>query len=305
MKVLITSNSFGRYDKDPVEMMQNAGWDLIPNPFGRILSEDEMVELIKDVDAVILGSDPVTRKVLENANKLKVISRYGVGTDNIDLETAKRLGITVKIAKDANSEAVADYTIGLMLSTLRHISDTDQHLRNGTWKKYTGLDLCNKTVGVFGLGAIGKGVVKRLSGFGCTILGYDLYEDAEFNSKYNVTLSDAQTIFEKADIISLHIPGNANNQPLIGEDELNILKDTAVIINTARASLVDEKAVVDAINAGKIYGYGTDVFSSEPNIPEIFVGQKNVVLSPHMAAVSVGAINKMSQMAVQNIFDNL
>ncbi len=303
MKVLITSNSFGKFDKTAKEKLVSQGWEIQTNPYGKIMDEQEMKQVIKDVDAVILGSDPVTESVLKSANRLKIISRYGVGIDNIDVHAAEKRGITITRTVNANADAVADYTIGLMLSTLRHLPQADEKLQQGIWDKKTGLDLCHKVVGVFGLGAIGKGVVRRLRGFGCTIIAYDPYADSEFCAENNVALYEPAAIFKEADVITLHFPGNADGKPFISREELGLMKQSAVIVNTARASLVDEKAVLDAVEQGKLYGYGTDVFSSEPAIPSYFLNKGNVVLSPHMAAVSVGAINRMSQMAVDHILE--
>lgn len=301
MRILITSNSFGKYDDSPRRTMESLGWEIIENRYKRIMNEEEMMAEVVDVDGIILGSDPVTKQVLAKANKLKIISRYGVGIDNIDLQEAQARNIQVTVTKNSNSEAVADYAIGLMLATLRHIADVDHKLKEGDWVKETGLDLHGKTVGIFGLGAIGKGVAKRLSGFDCTILGYDLFIDEDFCKQYNVEVCDKETILKEADILSLHIPGNSDGSPFIGKGELQLIKDKAVLINTARASLVDEPLIVEALSSGKLYGYGTDVFSSEPNIPYYFHDLKKAVLSPHMAAVSVEAINKMTTMAVSNL----
>ena len=170
MKVLITSNSFGKFDSKPRELMESLGWEVVGNRYHHIMNEEEMMGEVPGVDAIILGSDTVSKKVLEKADKLKIISRYGVGIDNIDLEEAKKRNIEVTITRNCNTEAVADYAIGLMLSVMRHISTVDKNLKAGTWQKETGINLCHKTVGVVGLGSIGRQVVKRLKGFDCKIL---------------------------------------------------------------------------------------------------------------------------------------
>lgn len=303
MRVLITSNSFGKYDDTQRTILEQNGWEIVENRYNRIMSEEEMIQEVVGVDAIILGSDPVTSTVIDAADKLKIISRYGVGIDNIDVAYAKERGIEVTVTKNCNSDAVADYTLGLMLSTLRHISTVDKDLKEGVWKKQTGLDLCDKTVGVFGLGSIGKGVVKRLSGFGCKILGYDVYIDEAFVEDNNVTVCSPEQIFKEADIITLHIPGNSDGTYFISTKEIESMKSNVTIVNTARASLVDEDAIIHALKTRRIYGYGTDVFSSEPNIPANFIGIEHAVLSPHTAAVSVEAVNKMTRKAVENILE--
>lgn len=304
MKVLITSNSFGKFDPEPKAFMESLGWEVVGNRYHHILNEEEMMNEVPGVDAIILGSDTVSKKVLDKADSLKIISRYGVGIDNIDLQEAEKKGIKVTVTKNCNTEAVADYTIGLMLSTIRHICNVDHSLKKGKWNKETGLDLCHKTVGIIGLGSIGRQVVKRLKGFDCKILGYDKYIDDKYCEENNITVvDDPVNIFKQADIITLHAPGNSDGKPLIGKNELDLMNDHTVLINTARASLVDEEAIIDALKNKKIYGYGTDVFSSEPHINNQFLNLDNVVLSPHTAAVSVEAINKMTRCAVDNILD--
>ena len=179
MKVLITSNSFGKFDEAPRKRMLDLGWELLDNRYHHIMSEEEMMNEVPGVDAIILGSDIVSKRVLDKADKLKIISRYGVGIDNIDTAEAEKRGIAVTVTKNCNTEAVADYTIALMLATLRHVCNVHSSLQKGIWKKETGMDLCHKTVGVFGLGAIGRQVVKRLKGFECKILGYDMKNTAK------------------------------------------------------------------------------------------------------------------------------
>ena len=177
MKVLITSNSFGKFDPRPREFMEALGWEVTGNRYHHIMNEEEMMGEVPGVDAIILESDTVSKKVLEKADHLKIISRYGVGIDNIDLEEAKKRNIEVTITRNCNTEAVADYALGLILAVTRHICNVDANLKKGVWKKETGLNLCHKTVGVIGLGSIGRQVVKRLKGFDCRILGYDKFPD--------------------------------------------------------------------------------------------------------------------------------
>lgn len=303
MKVLITSNSFGKFDSKLREYMESLGWEIVGNRYHHIMNEEEMMGEVTGVDAIILGSDTVSKKVLEKADQLKIISRYGVGIDNIDLEEAKKRNIEVTITRNCNTEAVADYAIGLMISVMRHISSVDRNLKAGKWKKETGMNLCHKTVGVIGLGSIGRQVVKRLKGFDCEILGYDKFIDKEYCEENGIAVMDPEEIFKKADVITLHVPGNPDGTPLVGEKELASMNKNTVLINTARASLVDEEALIRALGEHRIYGYGTDVFDGEPHINEKFQGLDNVVLSPHTAAVSVEAINKMTNCAVDHILE--
>lgn len=301
MRVLITSNSFGKFDQVPRQKMIDLGWELIENRYHHIMDEQEMMEEVVDVDAILLGSDCVNKQVLEKANRLKIISRYGVGLDNVDLEEAKRRNIQVTITKNCNTEAVADYTIGLMLATARHITNVDQHLKKGQWRKETGIDLCHKCVGVIGLGAIGRQVIQRLQGFGCSIIGYDANVDKRYCEEHNVRIGTLDELCKEADIITLHIPGKSDGSHVINKRELDFMKPNTIIINTARASLLHEEDIIEALSNHTIYGYGTDVFVNEPHIHPRFQTLDNVVLSPHNAAVSVEAINQMSHTAVEHL----
>lgn len=307
MKVLITSNSFGKFDPKPKAFMESLGWEVVGNRYHHIMNEEEMMGEVAGVDAIILGSDIVSKKVLDKADSLKIISRYGVGIDNIDLEECEKRGIKVTVTRNCNTEAVADYTVGLMLATIRHICNVDKNLKVGVWQKETGLDLCHKTVGVVGLGAIGRQVIKRLKGFDCKILGYDKFLDENYCKENDITVMEPEEIFKQADVITLHVPGNPDGTPMIGEKELASMNENTILINTARGSLVDEKALIEALKEHKIYGYGTDVPSGEADeieaIKKRFEGLDNVVLSPHTAAVTVEAVNKMTNTAVDHILE--
>lgn len=307
MKVLITSNSFGKFDPKPKAFMESLGWEVVGNGYHHIMNEEEMMGEVAGVDAIILGSDIVSKKVLDKADSLKIISRYGVGIDNIDLEECEKRGIKVTVTRNCNTEAVADYTVGLMLATIRHICNVDKNLKAGVWQKETGLDLCHKTVGVVGLGAIGRQVIKRLKGFDCKILGYDKFLDENYCKENDITVMEPEEIFKQADVITLHVPGNPDGTPMIGEKELASMNENTILINTARGSLVDEKALIEALKEHKIYGYGTDVPSGEADeieaIKKRFEGLDNVVLSPHTAAVTVEAVNKMTNTAVDHILE--
>lgn len=307
MKVLITSNSFGKFDPKPKAFMESLGWEVVGNRYHHIMNEEEMMGEVASVDAIILGSDIVSKKVLDKADSLKIISRYGVGIDNIDLEECEKRGIKVTVTRNCNTEAVADYTVGLMLATTRHICNVDKNLKAGVWQKETGLDLCHKTVGVVGLGAIGRQVIKRLKGFDCKILGYDKLLDENYCKENDITVMEPEEIFKQADVITLHVPGNPDGTPMIGEKELASMNENTILINTARGSLIDEKALIEALKGHKIYGYGTDVPSGEADeieaIKKRFEGLDNVVLSPHTAAVTVEAVNKMTNIAVDHILE--
>lgn len=301
MKLLITSNSFGSYDKSVFEELENAGFEITPNKYGKIMNEEQLAEELKDKDAVILGTEVLSEKVLEACPNLKVVSRYGVGCDNIDIEALNKRGIALEIARGANSEAVADHAVALMLSVAHHITAADANIKAGIWKKEKSLDLFGSRVGIIGLGAIGKGVARRVSGFSCEVYAFDKYYDEDFIEAYQVHKADIETILKTCDFISLHVPAVEEFHHFINEETLSLCKETAILVNTARAELVEYEALYKALENHQIAGYGADVMKDEPQVDTRLASYPNVVLTPHMGAVTRGAIQRMSSMAVENV----
>lgn len=301
MKLLITSNSFGSVDKKVFEELQEAGFEITKNPYGRIMNEEELLEELKDKDAVILGTEHLSEKVLSCCPKLKVVSRYGVGCDNLDIEALKKRGIPLEITRGANSDAVADHAVALMLNVAHHVSTADANLKAGVWKKESCLDLYGAKVGIIGLGAIGKGVARRVSGFSCKIYGYDKYYDEDFLSQYKIEKTDIATILKICDFITLHVPAAEEFRHFINKETLHSCKSSAILINTARAELVDHEALYQALEEGWIAGYGADVMRDEPHVDGHLASCPGVVLTPHMGAVTRGAVKRMSEMAVENV----
>lgn len=300
-KVLITPRSFGQNSDAPWKALEENGFDIVRNPFERIMTEEEMAEIIGEFDAVILGVDPMTKAVLEKADNLKVISRYGVGLDNIDLEYAKERNIAVYRTVGANANAVADYAFGLMLDITRKIAFIDRECRKGNWKKIKTAEMWHKTIGILGLGAIGKGVAKRASGFEMRILAYDPFPDKEFAEKYNIEFVDLKTILQEADFFSLHLPLTEETRNLISFDEFKLMKKNAIIVNTARGAIIDENALYQALETNQIMGAGVDVFEQEPPSNLDFMKLENIIIGSHCAASSIEAIDNMSSIAVENL----
>lgn len=302
-KILITPRSFGKHSKKPIEMLEENGYELIVNPYGRILTEDEMIKEIQEADGIILGVDPLNSKVLEHAKKLKIVSKYGVGTDNIDLEYAKNHNISVTITRGANSDAVADYAVALMLAAARKIVPIDRKCRKLDWSKVTSTGMHGKTLGLLGTGNIGKGVAKRAKGFDMKILAYDLFKDEEFAAQNGVEYVDIERILKESDFISLHLPLTDETRYIIGEKEFKMMKKNAIIVNTARGGLIDEDALYNALKNNEIWGAGIDVFESEPPKNKELLTLDNIVAGSHCAASTFEAVDNMGIMAAQNIID--
>ena len=217
------------------------------------------------------------------------------------MEYLKEKGIALQIARNANTNSVADHTIGLMLSLCHNITRSDANIRSHVWKKPIAKDLYQSTVGILGLGAIGKAVARRLKGFDCHILAFDSYYDEAFIREYGIRKADINEIVSSSDFLTLHLPALAEFSPLLDAKALSKMKKDAIIINTARAKLIDRQALYDALHNGQLYGYGSDVHYMEPGFDEELIACENTVLTPHIAASSEGAINRMSDIAVDHV----
>ncbi|MBC7083590.1 MAG: phosphoglycerate dehydrogenase [Firmicutes bacterium] len=282
-------------------MLEDSGHEVIRNPHGRPFTEEELRTLIKDVDGIIVGLDAISREVIAAAEKLKVISKYGVGVDNIDLEAARAKGIIVTYTPSSNSEAVADLTMGLLLAAARRIPSADRAVRSGDWRKVVGLAVWKKTIGVVGVGRIGRGVVKRASGFNMKILCCDKVMDSDFAARYGAEYVSLDFLLQQSDFVTLHVPLTDETRGLIGEKELSQMKRTAILINTARGEVVDEDALYQALVGGRIAGAALDVFRNEPPIGSRLLELDNVILTPHIGAHTDEAITEMGCKAVRNL----
>lgn len=301
VKVLLTPRSFGKYSKEPYQLLKENGIEVVTNPTGGILKEEEMKELIKDVDAIIVGVDTLNEDVLKEAKKLQVISKYGVGIDNIDIDYCKKNNIEVTITRGANSSAVADYSFALLLAVARRVSEIDKDCRSHDWSKKVSLDVYGKKIGILGLGAIGKGVAERAEGFKMEIYGYDIYKDEEFIKNHNIHFTTIEEIMKECDFVSIHLPLTKDTHHIINRDMLKSAKKNLIIINTARGGIIDENALYEALKSGDIYGAGIDVFENEPAADSKLLELDNVVVGSHCSASSVGAVDKMSMIATENV----
>lgn len=305
-KVLVTPRSFGKLDTTPIEMLENNDIEVIRNPYGRILTKEEMKEWVQDVDGIIVGVDPIDKEVIDSGPHLKAIAKYGVGTDNINLNYAEEKGIPVTITQGANTDAVAEFTISLMLSVARKVVQIDKECRNSNWDKITTIDMNKKTLGLIGMGQIGKTVVKRLSGFEMNILAYDLQQDEKFASEYGVTyVEHVDDVLKQADFISIHLPLNEQTKDIIDDRAFSLMKQEAVIVNTARGGLINEEALLKAVSNCKIWGAGIDVFEEEPPSNKKLLAEENIIIGSHCAASTKQAIINMGKMATRNLIQSL
>lgn len=305
MKVLVTPRSFGKTDAHAFEMLDNAGFEVVRNDSGGILSEEGLGRLLADCDGVILGVDPLTAGVLARAPKLRAVAKYGVGVDNIDMDECRRRGIEVSRTVGANAEAVADYAFALMLAVARRVVPIDAACRKSDWSKAVSIDVFGKTLGLIGMGAIGRGVAARAKGFSMKVLAYDVFWDEDYAKSAGIERADPGRICAEADFISLHVPLTDETRGMIGAPQINAMKPTAIIINTARGGVIDEDALLGALQKGRIYGAGLDAFEQEPPTNPAWFSLHNAVLGSHCAASTTGATEQMGRMAAGNLIRDL
>lgn len=300
-KVLVTPRSYGKNDPGLKSELEAAVGEVVYNPQGRSLSAAEVEKLIGGCHGYIAGLDEITAGVIEAADALKVISRYGVGVDRVDLEAARKKGVTVTNTPGANSVSVAELAVGLMLSAARNIHLADAAVKRGEWPKLSGTALEGKTVGLLGLGAIGKLVARRLSAFDCKMLAHDPYADEEFAAKNNVELLERDEVVARADFLSLHVPVLPETRDMVDAEFLARMKKGAFLVNTARGELVDEAALVEALKGGRLRGAALDALRSEPpKAGDPLLALENVILTPHTGAHADSATNAMGRGALDD-----
>jgi len=303
-KIFISTSSFAQHDASPLKLLKDAGMDVEVNPYRRTLTPEECLNLYQDIDGLIAGTEALTAEVLRSARNLRVISRCGAGADSIDMEVARELGIKVFTTPDAPTQAVAELTIGLMLDLLRGVSLEDRFIRAGMWQKNMGNLLSGKTLGILGLGRIGRRVVELTQPFNLKYIAWDISPDRQFGDKYGIEFAGLDELLTKADIVTIHLPYVAELKGIIGERELSLMKRDAFLLNTARGGLVDETALYNALKGRRIAGAALDVFEQEPyagRLKEL----DNVILTPHIGSYAKEARVEMEVQAAKNLLEGL
>lgn len=280
-KILITTSSFDLSNFPQYDSLVSAGFEIRLNPFNKKMTEDQICDLMdENVMAMIAGTEPLTKSVLKRASSLKIIVRCGIGLDNVDLDTASKLGIKVFNTPDAPTRAVAELTLAHILSMLRRICESDRMVRNGKWTSLMGSLLYNQTVGVIGYGRIGKMVCKLLLAFGAKVLVHDVFTNENTDE---IKFVSKDEIFSKSDIITLHIPYTAENHHFINIKSFSSIKKGAIIVNVSRGGLIDDLALYNALLNNKIAGAALDCFELEPYEGPL-VNLETVQLTAHMGS---------------------
>ncbi|MBR4863587.1 MAG: phosphoglycerate dehydrogenase [Oscillospiraceae bacterium] len=271
---------------DAKKMLLDAGFELVCNDTGRRLTVEEQKEMIRDAFAVVSGTEQYDEDMLSAAPNLKVVIRFGVGTDNFDLAAMKRRGIAVGVI--SNNNCVAEFAVTLILGVIKNIRLFDQTVREGGWARYTMHELKSKTVGIVGFGRIGKRLAQLLQGFDVEMLTYDPYVKEEEAAALNVKPVSLETLLAESDVVSLHIPATPQTRHLINKDTIAMMKDGAYLVNTSRGALIHEPSLVEALQSGKLAGAALDVYEREPVTEDLALGKlDNTLLAPHVAALSV------------------
>jgi len=297
---------FGNISDSAYDVFTERGIAIAPNPYkGKGLSEEELIELIPGVQGLLTGVDQVSEKFIRAADELKVISKFGAGVDNIDISAATAKGIVVTRAPGTNSDSVADMAFALLFAAARKVVYAYDQVRSGKWPLILSTELGNKTLGIIGIGQIGKRVALRAKGFNMKVLANDIEPDETFVKENNIELTDLSRLLEESDFITIHTPLTGETRNLIGKSELEKMKPSAFLVNTARGGIVNEDALYDALTSNTIAGAAFDVLVEEPPVDRKLIGLDNFIVTPHIAAFTREAIANMERLSARNIIDVL
>lgn len=298
-RLLVTPTSYGSMDPSLKTELESQVAEVVYNTTGQPLSSEQLQQLLPGMDGMIAGLDAIDEAALASATDLKVIARYGVGVNNVDLAVAQARDIVVTNTPGANSKAVAELTVALMLALLRPLIQGAQKTKEGEWPRMNGYSLAGRTVGLYGLGFIGREVARRLAGFDCQLQAFDIEQDADFAQEFQLSYVSREALISSSDLISLHVPSNKQTRGMVDAEFLGQMKRGSWLVNTARGDLVDEAALGHALRAGQLGGAALDVFRQEPpDRDNPLLGLENVIATPHMAAHADSATNNMGRMAL-------
>ena len=303
-KIAITTSTFAVHSSEPLDLFEKQGYSILLNSRSRKLNGNELLELVANAEGIIAGTEIYSKEILEELDNLKVLSRLGVGIDNIALDIAKQKSISVFRTSTTPAIAVAELALGLMIDLYRNITNCFFKLKSGKWEKYMGHLLSDKTLGIVGLGTIGKTLVELVNGFNFKILAYDKQHDYQFAKKNNITYCDLDSLLARSDIVTIHLNLSNATKNIINKEGLSKMKNESILINTSRGGIIDEKALVDLLKNKKIMGAGLDVFDEEPYSGKL-LELDNVVLTPHIGAYAQAIRVKMEMEAAQNLIKGL
>lgn len=303
-RILLTTTSFQDTPGPHHDLLEQSGFEIVRERGP--LSEQRMLELVGEFDGMICGDDAITAAVIDKAlPRLKVISKYGIGLDKIDVAYTEKVGLPLTFCPGVNHTTVAEHTFGLMLALFRNLVDEANYTRSGQWKRMTGHEIMGKTIGIVGLGRIGREVAKRAKAFEMPVVGYDIYWPDQFAQDYGVArLNSIDEVFRSAEILSIHTNLTEETHSMINAVSIASMKDGVVILNCARGELVDSQALADALESGKVGGYGTDVLDVEPPPADhVLLRAKNCIVTPHIGSRTHESVQRQAGMATRNLLN--
>lgn len=301
-KILVTTTSFQDTPGEHHTLLESQGFDLTYERGP--LPESRMLELVSGYEGILCGDDAFTRKVLEKCRPtLRVLSKYGIGLDKIDLQAATDFRIPVTYCPGVNHTTVAEHTFGLILAHYRQIPQQNALVHQGQWKRMTGRELMGKTLGILGLGRIGKEVAKRARAFEMRLVAYDPYWDEAFAIHHSIERKKSiDEALSDADILALHMNLTSENREFLNAARISQMKKGALVVNTSRGALVDQNAVAEAVKSGQLSGYVSDVVEPEPITSDNpFLGVEGIILTPHIGSRTYESVVRQATMAVENL----
>ena len=306
-KVLIAKPYFDKYSPTACKMLKDRGYTVEYIPLDRNYTEDELISMMGDVDAVIADSEPWTEKAMKAAPKLKIIARYGVGMNSVDTQAAKSLGIVCTNCPGINANPVAEHTLALMLGAMRNLENLSRNTKQGLWKQEIFRELAGSTVGILGFGYIGQMVAKKLTGFDCRVLAYDIAPNKAAAGRLGVELTDFDTILTQSDIICLHVPLVPETNRWLNRKTLARTKRGVTVVSESRGEVVDEGDMYEALCSGQVSFFATDVFVHEPATPENtpLLTLPNVIATPHNGGETYENGERCGMMTAQQVIDVL
>ena len=302
---MITPRSLSAGDHPALRALKTAGYELVFPAPGRTPTEDELLRAVPECVGWIAGVEPVSDAVISAATALKVISRNGSGVDNLPIAQIAKTDIQVFRAGGTNARGVAELALAQILVGFRNIVPAHEGIRRGDWPRQLGRELCDSTVGIIGLGAIGATVANLILGLGAQVYGYDPFAPDDGIVHQRFTRTDIDTVIRNADALTLHCPMPEDGTPVIGAVELQNMRDGAVLINTARAQLVDEKAVLARLDAGHLSTYATDVFENEPPDMAPLTQHPRVISTSHIGGFTASSVERSTAKTIENLLRGL
>ena len=298
MKVGVTTVNFCA-NKFLIDVLKSTGYEIKLNPFGRRLTTEELISFLSDCDASIIGLDKIDSSILRHLPKLKKISKYGVGLDNINLEACAKKNIKVHFTPGVNKRSVSELTLAMILSLLRNMYTGSVELKSGNWVKNGGFELTGKKIGIVGFGNIGKDLVELLNPFKTEIYVTDINSGTYAGYETSINITSFDQILKDCDIVTFHVPLTKETKNMLNSNNISLMKKGVIIINTARGGIIDEEAIIKAFEDGKIGGLGIDAYEIEPPLGSQLLKLKNTICTPHIGGNSDKAVKDMGLAAIK------